>query len=211
MRTPVIILLAGFLLSDVTHTLAAELEIRSPAFAQNGAIPAANTCDGSAGNPALVFTGIPSGARSLAVIVEDPDVPWFFQSDHIYVHWLRWDLAPETEGIPEGGAEGGINEDGGPGYADPCPPNGEHRYVFKLFALDTTLGQSVTISTVDDLYRAMEGHTLAHTETIGRYQRPLIKIAVPLAVLGVLSLVLAGSLYGIYRGIRVMVRRRNAG
>jgi hypothetical protein len=93
----------------------------------------------------------------------------------------------------------------------PCPPNGEHRYIFKLFALDTTLGPGVNISTVADLYRAMEGHTIAHTQTVGRYRRPLIKIAVPLAVLGVLLLVVAGSLYGLYRGIRLLVRRRNAG
>jgi Raf kinase inhibitor-like YbhB/YbcL family protein len=209
MRTTVITLLAGFLLSVMTQTLAAKLAIRSPAFAENRAIPAANTCDGSAGNPALIFTGIPPGTRSLAVIVEDPDVPWFLQWDNIYVHWLRWNLAPETEGIPEGKAQGGINEGGGPGYVDPCPPNGEHRYVFKLFALDATIEPSVKISTVTDLYRAMEGHTLAHAETIGRYRRPFTNVAVPLTMFGVLSLVVAGSLYGIYRGIRVMARRRN--
>lgn len=211
MARSVIILLAGFLLFDVSPTLGAELSIRSPAFAQNGVIPAANTCDGTAGNPALVFTGIPPGARSLAVIVEDPDVPWFLQWDHVFVHWLRWDLAPETEGIPEGKADGGINEGGGLGYVDPCPPNGEHRYVFKLFALDTTIGPSVNVTKAGDLYRAMEGHTLAQAETIGRYRRPINNIAVPLATLGVLLLVVAGSLYGIYRGIRAMVRRRNAG
>ena len=210
MRTPrsIIILIAGLWLSNATQTYAAELEISSPAFAQNGTIPSANSCDGQAGNPALVFRGIPPGAKSLAIIVEDPDVPWLLQFDHTFVHWLRWNLVPESEGIPEGKAEGGTNETGGPGYADPCPPYGEHRYVFKLFALDTTISSNVKISTADDLYRAMEGHTLAHAEIVGRYRRPHSNLAVPATILGVLIVIVGGLLYAIYRVVRALIARR---
>jgi Raf kinase inhibitor-like YbhB/YbcL family protein len=198
------------LLSNAGPTWAAgaELAIGSPAFVENGSIPAANTCDGSSGNPPLVFSGIPPGARSLAVIVEDPDVPWILQSDRTYVHWVVWNLAPDVGGIPEGKASGGINEGGGGGYAAPCPPNGEHRYVFKLFALDATLGSDVSIRTAADLYRAMEGHTLAHAETTGHYRRPFGKLIVLFAILGVPLLSVAGVLYGIYRGVRRVVRNR---
>jgi Raf kinase inhibitor-like YbhB/YbcL family protein len=185
---------------------AAGLAISSPAFVQNGVIPTANTCDGSAGNPRLVFTDVPPRARSLAVIVEDPDVPRFLRSNRVFTHWAKWDLGPETTGVAEGKADGGINEDGGPGYLAPCPPSGEHRYIFKLFVLDTVLGPHVKVSTPGDLSRAMQGHILAQAETIGRYRRPR---TLPLDPFGVLIFVVA--LYGLYRGVRVVLRHRRAG
>jgi Raf kinase inhibitor-like YbhB/YbcL family protein len=205
-RISVGVLLAIIVVAGVARMPAAfaGLSISSPAFAQNGSIPAANTCDGTSGNPPLVFSGVPSSTRSLAVIVEDPDVPWILQPDRLFVHWVVWDLPPQTEGIPEGKATGGLSEGGAPGYADPCPPDSEHRYVFKLFALDTTLGPAVTISKADDLYRAMDGHTLAHAELVGRYRRPFSKRLVPLVALGILLLCGAAVLYGGYRIIRVL-------
>jgi Raf kinase inhibitor-like YbhB/YbcL family protein len=196
-------------LSASIRIQAAGLAISSPAFVENGVIPTANTCDGSAGNPRLVFTGVPPGARSLVVIVEDPDVPWLLQSDHTYIHWAKWDLAPDTAGIGEGKADGGIDEDGERGYAAPCPPYGEHRYVFKLFALDTVLGPSVTVSTPGDLSRAMHGHVLAQAETTGRYRRPSLSGALPLDPFLVLIFVVA--LYGVYRGVKGVLQHRRAG
>jgi Raf kinase inhibitor-like YbhB/YbcL family protein len=184
----------------------AGLAISSPAFTQNGVIPTANTCDGSAGNPRLVFADVPSRARSLAVIVEDPDVPRFLRSNRVFMHWAKWDLAPETTGVAEGKADGGINEDGGPGYLAPCPPSGEHRYIFKLFALDTVLGPRVIVSTPGDLSRAMQGHILAQAETTGRYRRPGASSLDPFGVL-----ICVTALYGMYRGVRVVLRHRRAG
>jgi Raf kinase inhibitor-like YbhB/YbcL family protein len=185
---------------------AADLAIRSPAFAEGGLIPSAYGCEGSAGNPAIVFTGVPDGTRSLAVVVDDPDVPWLLQRDHLFVHWVKWDLPPDTRGIAEGKAEGGISEDGDGGYVPPCPPYGEHRYVFKLFALDTVLGAQVVVSRPDDLSRAMAGHILAQAQTTGRYRRRGLSGAVPFdPILLVLSLL---ALYGLYRAARIAFRQR---
>jgi Raf kinase inhibitor-like YbhB/YbcL family protein len=192
-------------LSAAIRIQAAGLAISSPAFVQNGVIPTANTCDGSARNPRLVFTDVPPSARSLAVIVEDPDVPRLLRSNRLYVHWAKWDLAPETTGIAEGKADGGTNEDGGPGYVPQCPPSGEHRYVFKLFALDTVLGPSVIVSTPGDLSRAMDGHILAQAKLTGRYRRPGTLPFDPVPVL-----ILVVALYGSYRGVSVVLRHRRA-
>lgn len=189
-----------------TVVRAQSLAIRSPAFADAALMPAANTCDGTAGSPALEFTGVPPDTRSLAVIVEDPDVPGILQSDGMFVHWVRWDIPPDTQGIPQGGASGGFNEMGS-GYADPCPPVTEHRYVFRLFALDTTFGPDAAFSSADDLYDAMNGHILAQAQTVGRYQRPFGQTVIMFAVLGVLLLVVVGILYGAYRGLRFFIRR----
>lgn len=182
------------------------LEITSPAFPQNGRIPAANTCDGTSGNPPLVFSGVPAGTKSLAIVVDDPDVPWILQRNHLFVHWVRWDLPPGTPGIAEGAATQGISNDGNPGYVDPCPPNGDHRYVFKLFALDTELGAGARITSADDLYKAMEAHTLARAELVGHYSRPISKLAVPLAIVTVAFVLVLGGLYAAYRGARGMLR-----
>ena len=194
------------MVSSATGQASAQgLTLTSPLYQANGLIPAANTCDGTAGNPPLVFSGVPPGAKSLAVVFEDRDIPRIFQSDGVFIHWATWDLPPETTGIAEGKGSGGVNGSG-KGYADPCPPDGEHHYVFKLYALDTTLGPGPNITSAADLYRAMEGHTLAQTELIGRYRRPTSKIVVGFVILGVIGLLLLGIVYGVYRGIRATIR-----
>jgi phosphatidylethanolamine-binding protein (PEBP) family uncharacterized protein len=185
------------------QTSAEELRIASPAFSQNGVIPAANTCDGTGDNPALWFSGVPPGTKSLAVVIEDPDVPWILQRNHLIVHWVKWDLPPDTRGFGEGRIS---NEDAG--YAPPCPPDSEHRYVFKLFALDRTIGTDLKISDAADLYRAMSRHTLAHAELIGRYKRSSSVRAVYYGKLAVPVLLMAGVLYWAYRGVRVVVQLR---
>jgi Raf kinase inhibitor-like YbhB/YbcL family protein len=175
---------------------AAEMAISSPAFEQNGAIPRVYTCNGAGVSPPLVFTNVPPGTRTLAVVVDDPDVPWLLQSDRLFVHWVKWDLPPGTAGIPEGKAEGGINEDGS-GYVPPCPPDSEHRYVFKLFALDTTLG--ATVSTPADWTSASQGHVLAQAELVGRYGPPF---ASRIGMLGIPAVLLFALLFVIYRLFR---------
>jgi phosphatidylethanolamine-binding protein (PEBP) family uncharacterized protein len=116
-----------------------------------------------------------------------------------------WDLPPDTRGIGEGQARDGVSDGGSPGFVAPCPPNGEHRYVFKLFALDTMLGASSKIGSAADLMRAMDGHTLDGAELVGRYRRPISTMMVPALIVLV---PLAVLLYGAWRGVRFFRRRR---
>lgn len=146
------------------------MDITSPSFHANESIPSKFTCDGSSSNPELRFSGVPGSTKSLALIVLDPDVPKSIKVDGRYLHWAVWNLAPQTAAIPER-ERSGINENGPTGYAPPCPPGGEHRYVFQLFALDTTL-RGATISREADLRQAMEGHVIEQAELVGRYERP---------------------------------------
>jgi len=146
-----------------------ELKISSPAFAHNGSIPAKYTCDGADVSPPLVIGDIPAAAKSLALIIDDPDAPvgnW--------VHWVVWNIDPGAREIGEGKAPlrgiEGKNDWGRNGYGGPCPPSGTHRYFFKLYALDTTLNLGPT-TTKKDLERAMDGHILARGQLIGLYKR----------------------------------------
>jgi len=145
------------------------LRIESPAFVHNGAIPAAYTCDGTDASPPLEIGGVPQGAKSLALIVEDPDAP-----AGIWVHWVMWNIPPGARQIAAGtappGAVQGTNDWKRNGWGGPCPPSGTHRYIFRIFALDTApaLGPAVGKR---GLERAMEGHILARGEIIGLYGR----------------------------------------
>jgi len=143
------------------------VQLTSSAFEQNGSIPAKYTCDGAGVNPPLQITGVPPGSRELALIVYDPDVPKSIKADGRYSHWVLWKLAPGTSTIEEH-RSGGISEGGQAGYIPPCPPNGEHRYIFQLFALDKSLGDA-KIFLEQDLRRAMQGHIVEQTELVGRY------------------------------------------
>ena len=146
------------------------MRITSSAFANNESIPAKFTCDGAGMNPALQFSGVPAAAKSLALIVEDPDVPKNLKADGLFEHWLMWDIAPDSKGFAEGAGKGGINETGSAGFMGPCPPDREHRYFFKLFALDVKL-TGAKISTKADLDKAMAGHVIGQAELIGLYKR----------------------------------------
>ena len=158
--------LAGAVLS----VSAAGLQVTSPAFQNNGVIPAKYTCDGAGSNPALQFSGVPAAAKSLALIVEDPDVPRNLKPDGMFDHWVLWDIAPDRKGIAEGEGKDGVNETGSAGFMGPCPPDREHRYFFKLFALDKKL-TGVKIANKKDLEKAMEGHILERAELVGRYNK----------------------------------------
>jgi Raf kinase inhibitor-like YbhB/YbcL family protein len=176
--------------------LFAALSIASPAFQQNGSIPSAFTCDGAGKNPALEIGGTPAAAKSLALIVFDPDVPKAIKSDGRYLHWALWNLAP-TSAVIEEGRGGGLSEGGRSGWIPPCPPNGEHRYVFQAFALDASLGDA-KIASEADLRRVMQGHVLEQAELVGRYTG-----RVP-SLLGsiLLGLVLLVAVVILYRVIR---------
>jgi Raf kinase inhibitor-like YbhB/YbcL family protein len=149
---------------------AATLGITSTAFTANGKIPSKYTCDGQGLNPPLAFSGIPARTQSLVLIVDDPDVPKNLMPSGVFDHWLIWDLAATSRGFAEGEGKGGINGAGQQGFMGPCPPDREHRYFFKLYALDTKL-TGTKIANKQDLEGAMRGHILEQAELIGRYER----------------------------------------
>ena len=146
----------------------ATMKITSSAFHEGANIPSKFTCDGSDTSPPLQIAGVPSGAKSLVLIVDDPDAP-----GGLFTHWLVWNIPPQTNSIAEGSAPKGVqgaNDFGKSGYRGPCPPPGTHRYSFRIFALDRELelGSGAKRSQVD---AAMKGHVIAEGELIGRYAR----------------------------------------
>lgn len=147
----------------------ATLKVTSPAFAANGQIPKQYTCDGRDISPPLQIAAIPPGTRSLAIICDDPDAP-----AGTWVHWVVWNIDPSVREIKEGslpkGAIEGINDFGRRAYGGPCPPSGQHRYFFKVYALDTTLDIPLN-STKADLEKAMKEHILGQGEIVGLYRR----------------------------------------
>jgi Raf kinase inhibitor-like YbhB/YbcL family protein len=154
------------------------LSLSSPSFASNAAIPVRHTCDGDEVSPPLRWSGLPAGTRSLALIVDDPDAPDPAAPRVTWVHWLLYNLPATDGGLAEGigaaplpqGTREGLNDWHRTGYGGPCPPVGRHRYVHKLYALDTVLPD---LGRPDKarLLKAMEGHVLARAELIGTYQR----------------------------------------
>jgi Raf kinase inhibitor-like YbhB/YbcL family protein len=154
------------------------LTIRSPAFADGGAIPKPFTCEGPNRSPPLAFAGAPAGARSLALVVDDPDAPDPAAPRTVFVHWVLHDLPADTAGLPEGvrpedlppGAQQGTNDYGKAGWRGPCPPIGRHRYFFKLYALDEALGP-LSDRTKAGLLAAMKGHVLEEAQLVGTYEK----------------------------------------
>ena len=147
----------------------AKLTIESPSFGNNEMIPSKYTCDGQNINPPLKISGVSNTAKSLVLIMDDPDAPM-----GTWVHWTIWNINPKiTEilenNVPENAVEG-ITSFKKPGYGGPCPPSGTHRYFFKLYALDTMLELNSKAS-ASDIEKAMEGHILDSAELIGLYKR----------------------------------------
>jgi Raf kinase inhibitor-like YbhB/YbcL family protein len=153
----------------------ASMTISSPAFKDGDTIPRKFSCDGDNGSPALSWSGIPGGARSLALIADDPDAPL-----GTFTHWVIYNLPPSLTGLPEGvaktvqvtgGGTQGSNGASQTGYIGPCPPPGKaHRYFFKLYALDLEPALAPGLSAVK-LQQAMQGHILAQGQWMGKYQR----------------------------------------
>ena len=150
------------------------IKIVSAAFEEGGMIPKQYTCDGPSVSPPLSWTGVPKGAKSLALICDDPDAP-----SKTWVHWVIYNIPPDTMGFPEhvaadstlpNGARNGISDFGKFGYGGPCPPSGTHRYFLKLYALDTVLNLSGRV-TKKDLLVAMEKHIVGEGQLMGKYKR----------------------------------------
>ena len=153
------------------------LAVSSSAFAQNADIPAKYTCEGQDVSPPLSWSGAPSTAMSFAVIVDDPDAPDPAAPKMTYVHWVLYDVPASVTSLDENvakqlpsGAQQGMNDGKRSGYGGPCPPIGRHRYFFKVYALDTTLGD-IGSPTKAKLESAMKGHVVAHGELVGTYQK----------------------------------------
>lgn len=144
------------------------LMIRSPAFAENGTIPTKFTCEGDDISPALSWQGAPTNTKSFVLIMDDPDAPV-----GIWDHWLLFNIPANTNSLPENlsslpsGTQIGKNSWNKASYGGPCPPDGEHRYFFKLYALDTKLNLSNPQK--DEIESAMQGHILATATLMGKY------------------------------------------
>ncbi|MES9961942.1 MAG: YbhB/YbcL family Raf kinase inhibitor-like protein [Candidatus Sedimenticola sp. 20ELBAFRAG] len=151
-------------------------QISSSAFINQGDIPRIYTCDSSDLSPPLQWCGLPEGAASLVLIVDDPDAPDPAAPKMTWVHWILYNLPTSLDGLAEGvgqlpgGSLEGMNDWGRTGYGGPCPPVGSHRYYFKLYALDLQL-PDMSKPNKGQLEQAMSGHVLGMTELMGRYQR----------------------------------------
>jgi len=153
-------------------------ELASPSFEQGGEIPSIHTCEGSDLSPPLSWMGVPSGTRSFALIVSDPDAPDPAAPRMTFIHWILYDVPPEANSLPEGaaaaglpaGSREGLNDWKRTGYGGPCPPIGRHRYFHRLYALDAKLGD-LGRPTQARLQAAMQGHVLAVAELMGTYKK----------------------------------------
>lgn len=154
------------------------LQIHSPAFENGGDMPSKYTCEGDDIAPPLVWSGVPADARSLVLIVDDPDAPDPAAPRMTWVHWVLYNLPPETSELAEGvtvaalpaGTLEGINDWKRSGYGGPCPPIGRHRYFHKLYALDTLL-DNLDMPRKAQVEAAMQGHILAESQLLGTYQK----------------------------------------
>lgn len=151
------------------------LTLSSPAFADGASIPKRYTCEGDDVAVPLTWSGAPAGTKSLALVIDDPDVPDPKAPKRSWVHWVLYDIPPTASGVPEGGAtpagtRDGRNDWNRTGYGGPCPPIGRHRYFHKLYALDAVLGD-IGQPTKAELEQAMRGHVLAEAQVIGTYEK----------------------------------------
>ena len=144
------------------------MKLTSPEFPNFGYVSSKHTCDGENANPELRIEDVPIKAKSLALIMDDPDAP-----RGTWVHWVVWNIPADTKTIAKGNEPEGVQgktDFGTTGYGGPCPPNGIHRYFFKLYALDVSLNLREG-STKKDLENAMKGHIMEKAELVGLYKR----------------------------------------
>ncbi len=170
MRKGIIAGASAILLAAIASFAAggAKMKITSSAFQQGGNIPSKFTCDGANTNPPLQISDVPPEAKSLVLIVDDPDAP-----GGLFTHWAVWNISPQTSTIAEGSTPKGVqgtNDFGRSGYGGPCPPSGIHRYYFRISALDRELDLPFGAKR-SQLDAAMKGHVIAQGESMGRYSR----------------------------------------
>ncbi len=149
------------------------MKLTSPVFQHEGSIPRKYTCDGINTNPPLEITDVPPGTRSLVLIMDDPDVPENVRKERMWDHWVVYNIPPDTREISEGHEPPGIlgvGTSGDTGYFGPCPPDREHRYFFRLYALDRMLDLPAGMDkkTVE---KALAPHVIEKAMLMGRYER----------------------------------------
>lgn len=171
---PLLVLWIATLTAPGPLSAAGTIVVKSPSFEEGKTIPQKHTCDGEDVSPQLAWTGVSEGAKSLAIICDDPDAP-----AGTWVHWVLYNLPADAVGLEEkvppretlpSGARQGKNDFRKIGYNGPCPPGGTHRYFFKVYALDRLLDLPPG-ATKAELVRAMEGHVLAQGSLMGTYSR----------------------------------------
>jgi Raf kinase inhibitor-like YbhB/YbcL family protein len=154
--------------AESASTKTTPITISSPAFSAGGAIPEKYTCDGDGVAPPLVFGAPPPRTESFALVGDDPDAP-----RGTWDHWVVWNIDPAVrtfgEGAPDSGVSG-MNSSAERGYGAPCPPDRQHRYFFKLYALDRKLDLAPS-SGKKELEAAMKGHILGADQLVGVYDR----------------------------------------
>ncbi len=149
----------------------------SLAFDDGCDIPRKYTFDGENVSPPLAWSGVPEGAQSLVLIVDDPDAPDPAAPQRIWTHWLLYNIPPQSDSLPEAvkavdlppGTKEGLNDWKRTGYGGPRPPIGKHRYFHKLYALDSVL-PNLGNATRAEVEKAMQGHVIEQAQTIGLYQ-----------------------------------------
>jgi Raf kinase inhibitor-like YbhB/YbcL family protein len=154
------------------------LTLGSTAFDNDQPIPSRHTCEGDNLSPALVWSGVPDGTQTLALLVDDPDAPDPLAPTQIFTHWVVYNIPPDGAGLLENadarglppGARAGKNDFGEQRWSGPCPPIGRHRYCFKLYAVDSPLPTTRPLSRTG-LLDALEGHVLAYAELVGTYEK----------------------------------------
>ncbi len=154
------------------------LKLTSTAFEHEGAIPILHTCQGRDVSPPLAWSGVPENAKSLVLIVDDPDAPDPAAPRMTWVHWVLYNIPPSATGLPHGvssnelpeGTLEGTSDFQRTGYGGPCPPIGRHRYFHKLYALDTVL-PNLKKPRKADVEKAMKGHLIEQAVLVGTYQK----------------------------------------
>jgi len=176
LRLTGLVVVAAWAVAAAAQEASMSMTITSSAFAPNGAIPKLYTCEGKDLSPPLAWSGAPANARSLVLIVDDPDAPDPAAPQMTWVHWVLYNLPPASTGLAEGvkalpaGTLEGLNDWQRSGYGGPCPPVGRHRYFHKLYALDRVL-PDLGKPTKQKLEQAMKGHIIAQGQLIGTYQK----------------------------------------
>jgi Raf kinase inhibitor-like YbhB/YbcL family protein len=163
---------------DAEENKAMTLKLTSTAFAHDGAIPTIHTCQGQDVSPPLAWTGVPANAKSLVLIVDDPDAPDPAAPKMTWVHWVLYNIPPSASGLPQGvspkelpaGTLQGTSDFQRTGYGGPCPPIGRHRYFHKLYALDAVV-PDLKKPRKQDVEKAMKGHIIEQAVLIGTYQK----------------------------------------
>lgn len=164
--------------SESTGGNAMSIRVTSSSFANEGPIPAKHTCEGADVSPALAWTDLPAGTKSLVLIVDDPDAPDPAAPRMTWVHWVLYNLPPTATGLPEAvapgalpaGTKAGTSDFGRTTWGGPCPPIGRHRYFFKLYALDGVL-PDLGAAKKPAVEKAMAGHILGQGTLMGTYRK----------------------------------------